>query len=262
MHRSAIKKTHDNKKAQAVNNSIKFVSELSKIKKANQKLSALLKKKNLQTFLLQHTINELDNTILGLQSNPPISPLQIWNILESILDHDNSFHFPQPVSIRVQNINDDDHKSIDKKINPKDVICITSLGENDEVKRLGNQRRRKLIFYREENAKHGILYKTFLLNTDRNFTELCNDIDNLSWYLCPIKKDTIVNVRFYDINMDVLTLNEDCNEKGILKKLIISKDLTFKDINVIDAFCKIKTYYDNRILFQKKAIGYKNQFGL
>ena len=178
-------------------------AELTKSKKVNRKLAALLQNKNFQVAFLLQKINELDNVILDLHSNPPISPLQIWNILESILDHDKSFHFPQPVLMRVQNLNDDEHKSIEKEINPRDIICITTVGENDEIKRLGNQRRRKLIFYREESAKLGVLYKTFMLNTDKNFIELCQEIDNLSWYLCPVKKDTIVNVRFFEVNKEV-----------------------------------------------------------
>ena len=260
--RSKIPKGDNYSRKSDANRIRSLSAELAKSKKVNRKLAALLQNKNFQVIFLLQRINELDNVILDLQSNPPISPLQIWNILESILDHDKSFHFPQPVLMRVQNLNDDEYKSIDKEINPRDIICITSVGENDEIKRLGNQRRRKLIFYREESAKHGVLYKTFMLNTDKNFIELCHEIDNLSWYLCPVKKDTIVNVRFFEVNKEVLTLNEDCDLKGVTKKVIISKDLSFKDMNAVDAFLKIKSHYDNRVLFQKKAIGYKEQMGL
>jgi hypothetical protein len=249
-------------KKSATYNYNNLCAALNRTKRTNKKLNGLIRQKNVQLFQLRQVIHELNNSILDLQTNPPISPLQIWNILESILDHDKSFHFPQPIPMRVQNLNDDEHKSIDKEINPRDVICITSLGENDEIKRLGNQRRRKLIFYREESAKYGVLYKTFMINSDKNFIELCDEIDKLSWYLCPVKKDTIVNVRFYDINKELLTLNEECYEKGIKKTVTISKDLSFKDMNAIDAFAKIKTYYDNRVLFQKKAICYKEEMGL
>lgn len=261
MQSNIVKKDNHKNKGVALRQ-IKLNAELRQTQKANLQLSALLKKKNLQVVFLQQVINELDNTILCLQSNPPISPLQIWNILESILDHDNSFHFPQPVLMRVQNLNDDEHKSIEKEINPRDVICITSLGENDGIRRLGNQRRRKLMFYREESAKYGVIYKAFILNTDKNFAELCQEIDSLSWYLCPIRKDAVVNVRFFESNKEVLTLNEECILKGILKEVAISRDLSFKDMNALDAFLKIKSYYDNRVLFQKKAIGYKEQMGL
>jgi len=238
----------------------KILSALNKAKNANKKLTSLIRQKNLKIFWLQHTILELNSTILDLRTNPPISPIQIWKILESILDHDKSFHFPQPVQMRVQNLNDE-HKSIVKEINPRNVICITSIDEDKQTLK-GNQRRKKLIFYKEEASENGILYKSFMINSDKNFSELCDEIDCLSWFLCVVNKNTIVGVRYYDIANNTLTLNDDCILEGVKNTVEISKDIIVKRLSARDAFIKIKTYYDNRVLFQKRAIGYKEQAGL
>ena len=141
------------------------------------------------------------------------------------------------------------------------MICITAL-EGDKKELKGNQRRKKLIFYKEETTKSGWVYRCYLVNNDKSFIEMCDSIDNLSSYLCVVNKNTIVGVNYYDLTANTLTLNENCVLAGIKKIVEISKDLEVKEMPAKDAFSRIKTYHSNRVLFQKKAIGYKEDMGL
>ena len=70
-------------------------------------------------------IKQLQEDILDLRNQPEVGVLGVWNILEAINEHDKSFHFPQPVTVRVMNPNDG-LRYIEKKFNPKWIVCIHS----------------------------------------------------------------------------------------------------------------------------------------
>jgi len=139
---------------------------LKKAELSNIKLRRMVKHQANVIVRLAHIIQNQAATIQNLRANPPISSIQIWRMLEGILNHDESFHFPQPIAIKVQNMNDE-NRTITKKIIPKNVICICSI-EKSHPEYDENERRKKLIFVREETAHAGVNFKCFLINNKKD----------------------------------------------------------------------------------------------
>jgi hypothetical protein len=213
-------------------------------------------------------IEELKAEISYLHENPPITSIHIWEILSSILDNDKSFHFPQPVTIRVQNPNDG-LKYIVKEFSPKWVVCIHSITKDyfdkspavDGYEKPSYHRRMKRVIYKQETGKR-IQFKYFILNNNDKMDTISAKFDNLNYYLCIASKSFIVNVGFYDLVGNVLHINEESEFANEIDKIPISNEIEIKGYKAIDAFKKIKESYFTKVMFQKRALGYKNDMGL
>jgi hypothetical protein len=213
-------------------------------------------------------IKELENNILELHSQSGMGVLDVWNILEAINEHDKSFHFPQPVTVRVMNPNDG-LRYIEKEFNPRWIVCIHSISEAyydsipsvSDHKKPSYHRRMKRVIYKLENGKK-TQFKHYLINDDNKLDAVSDIFDNMNRYLCVISKKFIVNVGFYDLVGDFLYLNEDVEYTLEVNKIPISCDVEIKGHTALNAFKKIKDSYISKIMFQKRVLCYKEDMAL
>lgn len=172
-------------------------------------------------------------------------PLRLYSALEAILDQDRTFYFPVPKQINVVNSFDENEKL---EIKPSEVICIVSEDKN----------RKKTIYLKETNAKGEAIKKYSFNNNVYPFKTLSNYLDPLSHYLLKASKKAIVNVAFYELTKrNSLQLNfESTGLKAIEKIKTFSPKGGLSKF--LSDFHKIKEAYKNRILLQKKILGYRS----
>jgi hypothetical protein len=191
--------------------------------------------------------------IKELEENDIAFPLRLYLALKDILDKDKSFHKPDNLELNVYDIGFEINKEI--SINPKDLICILT-PTNQNFK--GNNGRKKILFTKEENKN----IKVYLLNNNSlSFKKLLNQLDPLNHYLVIVSKNTIANVKFYDLVKDnELKINLNGELPDEIKKLSISNSKAHS--TTVENFNKIKEAYDYRISLQKKVFGYKYAHGI
>lgn len=195
--------------------------------------------------------------IKGLEENEIAFPLRLYLALEEFLDKDKGFYHPDYLDLNVYDIDAEINRVI--SINPKDLMCIiTDTNPNSK----GNNRRKKLLFIKNDTTETGNNIKSYLFNNnDFNFEKLRNELDPLSHYLLAVSKSAIVNVKFYDLaknNELEISLNDEIPDE--IKIISISNSKAHRA--TIENFNKIKETYNYRISLQKKALGYKYFHGI
>jgi hypothetical protein len=191
--------------------------------------------------------------IKELEENEIAFPLRLYLALEEILDKDKGFYHLKNLELNVYDIEFEINKAI--SIDPKDLICITK-PLNQNLK--GNNGRKKMLFIKDD--KNNV--KAYLLNNNSfSFNKLQNQLDQFNYYLIIISKNTLANVKFYDIvKGNKLKINLEGELPGEIKRLSISNSKTHS--TTIENFNKIKEAYNNRISLQKKVFGYKYLHGI
>lgn len=209
----------------------------------NQKLYNRIKFAN--EYILQ-----LESRILELENAPTFRPLEEFHVIEELKKIYTQKYTLLPITMAVQNP-EDENRTIKKEIRPENIICIKSLS-NIGV-RLGNQGRRKTIYYLDD-IKNKKYLKKFELNNDENFRELCLKIDRYSNFLCVASKNTVINVMYYNIDEEDTVLKLNINtviETDEILSVPISRQVKFRDYPAIDYYKMIKSCHDESVLFQK-----------
>jgi hypothetical protein len=215
-------------------------------------LSAIEKEKakKLSIKLWRNLVSAYDNENNALESESTISPLALYNALEVVMKHDESFYTPKAKELKVQNIDEFNEKI---KLIPENIIAIISHPDFQGE-------RRKAIYVKDETKK-GLKINTYFFNSgEYNFTTLREYLDPLNHYLLNVSKKAIINVGCYELSKNnLLKCNIDELKAQPIKEI---KSSIEKPFNTKSDFQIIKNGIKKRHYLQKFMIGYKNDFNL
>lgn len=191
-----------------------------------------------------------DNEIDYFSTHSSINPLALFNALEVIMKHDESFYEPKAKTLPVQ-----DEDGFNKKLSiiPENVVAIITHPDFPKS-------RRKAIYTKEETKK-GIKISTYYLNNDEfNFSKLSTFIDPLNHYLLLVSKNAIINVDYYELkkNKELHLSIANPNLKAV-SKIIASNEKPFYTKKHFEI---IKNGIKKRLYLQKFMIGYKSDFNM
>jgi hypothetical protein len=167
--------------------------------------------------------------------------LRLFDLLNIIEDND----FTPNIELKVKDPNLKDRvKTI---FNAQQIICIVP-----------NTKGREKLIYQFELDNGIRVIKSYLINDDlMTFENLIGKLDSLNRYLLQISKNSIVNIKYYNLldKENVIIQLENITDKKIIKlKLTLVKDE--KGLTGFDKFLYLKQYFQKRLLYQKRVIGY------
>lgn len=195
--------------------------------------------------------------IKELEENEIAFPMRLWLALEEILDKDKGFYHPPELELNVFDNDFEINRTI--SISPKDLICIVA-DKNPDSK--GNTRRKKLVFIKSDSADSSNKIRKYTLNNNKlNFQKLCGDLDPLSHFLLVVSKNSLINVKFYELNQNnELKIKLTDELPDTVTTIVISDSKAHS--KTTENFNRIKEAYNYRIMLQKKVFGYKYSMGI
>jgi hypothetical protein len=167
--------------------------------------------------------------------------LRLFDLLNIIEDND----FTQNIEL---NVKDPHIKDRVKTIfNAQNIICIVP----------NTKGREKLIYQFELNKGKRVL-KSYLINDDlMTFENLNAKLDILNRYLIQVRKNAVVNVKFYNLidKKTVEVLFKNITDKKI-KQIKLTEVKDDKGLTGLEKFLYLKQHFQKRFLYQKRVIGY------
>lgn len=194
----------------------------------------------------RHLFDEVGAGFIRLRNN--IGPLEIWNLLEALLEHDRQFFNPDAKELNVVDTSFGTKQNVKINISPADIICICS----------ANKSRVKKIYTKRNNTagKVEVVYYQFNNNL-YNFETLCQYLDSINHHLIVVSKSAIVNAGCYKLNR-----KRELNPIPSFSRFRIPSAITITSKEHLENFRKVQEAYTRKILLQKVAIGYKNEMGI
>jgi hypothetical protein len=167
--------------------------------------------------------------------------LRLFDLLNIIDDND----FTPNIELNVKDSNLGDR--IKTLFNAQNILCVVPKTKGRE----------KLIYQFEHNNGKRIL-KSYVINDDlMTFENLNAKLDILNRYLIQVRKNAVVNVKFYNL-IDKKTVEvrfKNITDKKI-KQIKLTEVKDDKGLTGLEKFLYLKQHFQKRLLYQKRVVGY------
>ena len=194
-----------------------------------------------------HLFEEIGAGYIRLRDTHADFPLQLYNGLEALLEHDKEFYNPDIKELSVVDKRYGTKQTVKLKISPSDIICILSQEKS---------RRKNIYIIEKQSGSIGIVEFN---NNKFNFESLCKHLDPINNYLVLVSKSSIVNVAFFDLRKkNTLQFSQKVDNINISEIHVPAQKTTDMLLN---NFRIIKDAYSRRRLLQKTILGYKTDMG-
>lgn len=148
-----------------------------------------------QFRLYRKLINQLENEIEELQSENDYlkSPLYSWDIIQGVQGNYSSLLAPPPQIFKTTSL-----KSMSSifEIKVQEIICILSDGKNKEI-----------YFRQKQKSVEGDRFESIKLTFIGTIEEFISVYDPSRLLICKISRSAAVNVLFYSIDGNKVSLN-------------------------------------------------------